>query len=196
LRADSGVADTAVASHRDAAGNTRLVAHVVRRAGATTADTALRAALRRMLPRHMVPQLFVDCDRIPRDARGGVDRTRLRSPFGAETTVRDIAPPRTESERWLARIWEEALAVSQVGMHDNFFDLGGSSLLCFRVIETAHRETGIRLSPRTFLLGNLEQVAAQLQEARGAPAATTATNTAEQGTGVMSRLKGMMGIRK
>ena len=71
-------------------------------------------------------------------------------------------PPTTVTEQMLARVWAAALSLDRVGIHDNFFALGGYSLLCFQVLSRIERETGHRLSPRVLLLDSLEQVAARL----------------------------------
>ena len=70
--------------------------------------------------------------------------------------------PSTPVEERVADILRILLGLGQVGANDNFFMLGGFSLLCFRLIERVQRDTGVRLSPRLLLLGTLEQAAAQL----------------------------------
>jgi acyl carrier protein len=61
-------------------------------------------------------------------------------------------------------LWREALSLEEVGVHDNFFDLGGHSLACIQVISRLETASGVRLDPRWLLLNTLEQVAAQLEE--------------------------------
>jgi hypothetical protein len=73
-----------------------------------------------------------------------------------------VMAPRTEAEKLLAGLWREALALPQVGRRDNFFDLGGHSLVCLQVVAQIEKRTGRKLSPRVLLLNTLEQVAAQL----------------------------------
>jgi hypothetical protein len=75
-------------------------------------------------------------------------------------------------------LWKEALGVARISIYDNFFDLGGHSLLCFRVIARIETETGQRISPRWMLLNNLEQVAAQLETRAAEPAAAAPSRTA------------------
>jgi hypothetical protein len=94
-----------------------------------------------------------------------VDRSKLVSPFAAEAAMRELISPRNAAEQMLADTWRAALGVDTIDVRDNFFMLGGSSLLCFRVIEHLKHQSGIALSPRVLLLGTLEQAAAQLASA-------------------------------
>jgi hypothetical protein len=115
--------------------------------------------MRDRVPEVMVPQLFVDTDEWPTGADGSLDIDELHP------TDSDDIPfqgPRSESEQLLAAIWQDDLDVGRVGVHDNFFALGGHSLLCFKVLSQVEQRTGARLSPRVMLLGSLEQTAIEL----------------------------------
>ena len=107
-----------------------MVAYTVPRPGHAATDTELRQALRRILPRALVPQLFVELEELPRAADGSIDRARLPAPFAA---AEEIVEPRNDAEKVLGEIWRKALGLSRVSVYDNFFDLGGHSLLCFQV---------------------------------------------------------------
>jgi acyl carrier protein len=141
------------------------VAWVVRKPGVEATDSELRAHLRELLPGQLVPRRFVELDELP-GGPGGVDRAALPSPFQDEG-ARTAAGPRTEPERLLATVWQEALSLPRVTVSDNFFDLGGHSLLCLQVVAQIEKRTGKRLSPRSLLLNTLEQLAAQLDGAGG-----------------------------
>jgi hypothetical protein len=124
-----------------------------------------------------------------------VDATRLPSPY-ARPALAYIAP-RTASEKLLARLFVEVLDVPRVGVHDNFFDLGGQSLLCLRVVDKIEKETHRRISPRILLLNTLEQAAAALDELNErAPEPTApAPGKAQEVTGVAVRVfKGLRGL--
>jgi acyl carrier protein len=108
----------------------------------------------------MVPRRVVELEELPGGTHG-VDRAALPSPY-QEAALH--AAPQTEAERLLAAVWQEALSLSRVGLNDNFFDLGGHSLLCLQVVSQIEKRTGKRLSPRTLLLNTLEQVASHLAE--------------------------------
>jgi hypothetical protein len=146
-------------------GERRLMAHIVNRPGEDYTHSELRRHLRALLPDHMVPRRFVEVDGLPRRGDGSVDRARLATVD--DDICIDATEPRTEGERLLASLWRDALGVTTVGVHDNFFDLGGHSLLCLQVIAQLEGRIGRRLSPRLLLLNTLEQVAAHLGAAVG-----------------------------
>jgi len=175
-----------------AAGAERLVAYFQLKPGESFTDSALRRHVRGELPEAMVPQLLVELEALPLDSSGHVDPSRLPSPLaGGEQN--DFVAPRTPLERRVATFFAETLGVARVGVYDNFFDLGGSSILCFRVIERIEREVGKRLSPRVLLLSSLEQVAAELSDstpqAPAAPSAARADDLALPGR-VLQKLQG------
>jgi len=111
-------------------GDRRLVAYVV----GDAAPGTLRAALRDRLPEHMVPASFVLLPALPLTPNGKIDRAALPAPEGVrpELAVSFVAP-RTREEQAVAAVWQEVLGVEKVGVYDNFFDLGGHSLLMVRV---------------------------------------------------------------
>jgi hypothetical protein len=144
-------------------GDQRLVAYLVPDPEEETTPTELRRFLRSILPEHMVPQHFVELDGLPLTPSGKVDRRSLPSPLGELDAREYDEPPDTEAEKLVAGIWEEILGTSGVGLHDNFFDLGGHSLLSLRAISRIESATGKRLSPRLMVLQTLEQIAAELE---------------------------------
>jgi len=98
--------------------------------GSVLTPAALRDDLRRRLPESMVPAVFVLLDALPVNPNGKVDRRSLPPPESVEQERRaEYVAPRGEVERTIAEIWQRALGVEKVGIHDNFFDLGGHSLL-------------------------------------------------------------------
>jgi len=122
----------------------RLVAYVVSEASVPAASTgegddtplseALRAHLRRHLPDYMQPATFVELDALPRTANGKVDRRALPEPESDRPELAAAyAAPSGETEAEVAAVWREALRVDRVGRDDNFFDLGGHSLLLVQV---------------------------------------------------------------
>ncbi|MCR3750885.1 non-ribosomal peptide synthase/polyketide synthase [Lentzea californiensis] len=121
-------------------GTHRLVGYVV---GAADADD-LRTRLKQRLPDYLVPSLFVLLDELPKTDSGKVDRRALPAPGATAGHGQDFVPPRTAAERELARIWAEALRVDRVGVHDNFFGLGGDSILSIQIVSRA-RQAGLEL---------------------------------------------------
>ncbi|MCP4659571.1 MAG: AMP-binding protein, partial [bacterium] len=117
----------------------QLVAYVVRDRETAELDTgAARAYLGESLPEYMVPAVFVPLDALPLTPNGKVDRAALRRlplPAEAARSRRDATheAPRTEAEQRIAEVWREVLGLDEVGIRDNFFDLGGHSLLLAEV---------------------------------------------------------------
>jgi Phosphopantetheine attachment site/AMP-binding enzyme C-terminal domain/AMP-binding enzyme len=158
------IAQAVVGVRELAPGDLRLIAWWVPKPGEGETDTDLRRHLRSLLPEHMVPQLFNEMESFPLTPNGKVDRKALPTPrraVAAETSA--FVQPRTQVERLLADVWSRSLRLPRVSVHDNFFSLGGHSLLCLEVIAEVERALGQRLSPRVLLLNSLEQVAAQLE---------------------------------
>jgi len=137
LSAHPGVRDAVTLARRDSPGDQRLVAYVVAAAPQVPATwtAELRAALKAKLPDFMVPAAFVPLPALPLLPNGKLDRVALPRPEagGAAAQSAPIALPRTEAERAIAGIWREVLGRPEVGIDDNFFDLGGHSLLLVRV---------------------------------------------------------------
>ena len=134
-----GVAQAVVAS-RQIAGETRLVAYAVLGDGLALDAGVLRGRLAARLPRHMVPSAFVILDALPITANGKLDRAALPDP----TIVGglDRRPPRTAREELICRLFGELLGVESVGLDDDFFALGGHSLLTIRLAARIRQETG------------------------------------------------------
>jgi amino acid adenylation domain-containing protein/non-ribosomal peptide synthase protein (TIGR01720 family) len=134
LRAGDGVGD-AVAVLTDLPGGPGLVGYVVpSRAASRPVDLdGLRASLHGRLPEYMIPSALIALDELPRTSNGKLDRRALPPPMSPATRAGDRAVPRTEAERRVLDIWREVLPVADIGIHDNFFDAGGHSLLLVRV---------------------------------------------------------------
>jgi acyl carrier protein len=145
----------------------QLVAHVVFGSGEAPTITQLRARLRETLPSYMVPSSFVVLDSLPLTPNGKVDRRALARMAEAQRGDEDgCVEPRTPLERRIAEAWKDALGVGRVSVHDNFFDVGGHSLLSMRVLARLEKELGVRLSPRELVFQTLGQLAAMLEEGR------------------------------
>jgi len=129
LRRHASVAGALVVVREDTPGDRRLVAYVA--GGAEPGD--LRAHLRATLPAHMVPSAFVRLETLPMTATGKVDPKTLPAPDYQPAAERHVAP-RTPVEEALAAIWGEVLGLPRVGVHDNFFEIGGHSLLAMRIV--------------------------------------------------------------
>ena len=108
----------------------------------------LRQFLRQKLPEYMLPASFMLLDALPLSSNGKVDRTALPLPNQLATAPdKQLVPARTPAERMLAEIWTDVLGIAQVGIHNNFFELGGDSILGIQVSARAH-QAGLALTPR------------------------------------------------
>jgi amino acid adenylation domain-containing protein len=137
----------------------RLVAYLSFREGDELTTSDVRRHLRRRLPEYMIPSLVVALDEVPLTPNGKVDRKALRNPFGEGAPVSSMRePPSPGLEQALADIWCDVLQAKQVGASDNFFDLGGHSLLTLRVVQAFEARTGRRIDPRQLFFQTLRQV--------------------------------------
>ncbi|MFL5541004.1 MAG: non-ribosomal peptide synthetase, partial [Longimicrobiaceae bacterium] len=145
-----GVAEAAVDARDDGQGGKRLVAWLVGDGGDRPGPAALRKHLRGRLPEAMVPSVFSWVGAIPRTSGGKVDRRALPDP-AAESPAAEPVAPRTGLEAKLAEIWADVLGVERVGVDDDFFDLGGQSLVASRLAARIRAELGREL-PLALLL--------------------------------------------
>ncbi|MFD8522277.1 non-ribosomal peptide synthase/polyketide synthase [Streptomyces capillispiralis] len=159
-------------------GHKRLVGYAVPRAGDLPAPAELRAFLARTLPDHLVPAAVVPLERLPLGATGKLDRRALPEPvWSAAPTTQDTRPPRTATEQTLAAIWAQVLGVPEVGATDNYFALGGDSILGIQIVSAARR-AGLALTPRhLFAHQTIAELAAEVDASPAGPA----TATADQG---------------
>ncbi|WP_319459346.1 non-ribosomal peptide synthetase [Micromonospora sp. RTP1Z1] len=130
LREQPEVAEAAVVVREDTPGDKRLTAYLV---GAAEHAT-LKAALKQTLPEYMVPAAFVTLDALPLTPNGKLDRRALPAPVVTREASVALVAPRDDTERLLAGIWSEVLGVATLGIDDDFFDLGGHSMLATQVV--------------------------------------------------------------
>ncbi|HTU64055.1 MAG TPA: condensation domain-containing protein, partial [Polyangiales bacterium] len=142
LRAHAHVSDAVVVARHDA-GNTRLVGYVALHEQADVRE-ALFAELRARLPEYMVPAQLVVLPELPLTASGKVDRRALPTP---ERSPQQQREPATKLEAQLLEIWRSVLSLPEAGVEDDFFELGGDSLLSLQIIARA-RALGLALTPR------------------------------------------------
>jgi nonribosomal peptide synthetase DhbF len=138
LLAQPGVAQAAVVARDTGAGSKRLIGYVVPRDAASLALDELQDALRQCLPEHMVPAALVELAALPLTANGKLDRRALPEPD--KSTSAPAAQPQSVTEVTVAAIWQGVLAVDAVGVADNFFDLGGNSLLLIQVLSRLRQQ--------------------------------------------------------
>ncbi len=157
------VGEAAVVPAKDEAGAVRLVAYVAPLdASAGDAVDELRRHAAEELPAAMVPASFVFLDALPRTTSGKVDRSRLPAPG----TGRPRSEPRTEMEKAVAELWREVLPSAEPGVHDNFYDVGGHSLLAVQVVDRIRTRLGVEVRGDALLLQSLGQLARNLEGER------------------------------
>jgi amino acid adenylation domain-containing protein len=150
-------------------GNKRLVAYVVLDPAAPPTIDELRNVLRAKLPEYAVPQTFMQLDALPLSANGKVDRSALPAIDNQKQQRRasDKVGPRTELEKTLARIWE-GLLPGPLSIQENFFEIGGNSLLAVRLMAQLRQELGLELPLATlFEKPTIELLAAAISETAG-----------------------------
>ncbi len=150
-------------------GDQRLVAYVVGRGGAEPSAADLRAYLGQKLPHYMIPSVFVPLPTLPLTPSGKVDRSALPDAIADGAPVPRLAPPTTATERFIAQIWCDLLDLPEVGVHDNFFDLGGHSLLGMRMVARLRDSFGADVSLRAlFESPSVAQLATLIDAGRAA----------------------------
>lgn len=143
LREHEHVGEAVVAGRKDQAGREHLVAYVVPKTTAIDM-AALQPFLGQRLPAYMVPATYMMLDSLPMNANGKLDRQALPEPKQMDPQI-SYAPPRNHTEQRLAEIWAELLGIKQVGIHDNFSDIGGDSIVGLQVVGRA-AQAGIRIT--------------------------------------------------
>ena len=167
LAGHPAVHECAVVAGAGTPGEQRLVAYLVQKPGVPAASQDdLRAYLETKLPAYMVPGAWVHLKALPLTASGKVDRCSLPAPEasrpGREET---FAAPETPAEEALAEIWREVLGLRHIGRHDNFFALGGHSLLMTQVLSRVREAFQAELPMRRFFEGpTISALAAAIEE--------------------------------
>src|SRR5271166_428145 len=137
LAQHTAVKECVVAVREGEGGDKRLVAYVVAKGpadGETELRESLKGHLKQSLPEYMVPADFVFLDTLPLTPNGKIDRKALPEPEGIDLFTQEYVAPRDPTEEILVGIWAEVLGRERVGIHDNFFDLGGHSLRATQVV--------------------------------------------------------------
>ncbi|MCW5556816.1 MAG: non-ribosomal peptide synthetase [Verrucomicrobiae bacterium] len=167
-------------------GEKHLVAYLIPAAGARLSDRALRTAMQEHLPEYMIPASFVVIEELPGTENGKVDRTKL-PPATPENTLRDeeFAEPKSPVESALTDIVKDLIRVGQLGVRDNFFLLGGHSLLGTQLIERVNKAFGVELSLLTvFEHPTVRDLAGRIEQAVLARIETMSEDKARELAGV------------
>jgi amino acid adenylation domain-containing protein len=149
-------------------GEKRLIGYVVAAPGVALRADQLREQLREQLPEYMVPAVFMELKKLPLTANGKVDRRALPALGITKQERKAFTAPRNTLEIALAKVWEELLGTSPIGVTDNFFDLGGNSLLAVRMVALVEKQFGKDIPLTTLFRGaTIEYMAQVLNEEDG-----------------------------
>lgn len=129
------VREAVVTVYGDTPADKRLVAYMVSELGSPVSDRLVRDYLKRRLPDHMVPSVFMWLEALPLNPNGKLDRRRLPAPVGERLLKEACHAPCDEMEKTMAGIWRDVLKTSNVGVDDNFFELGGNSFLSILAVD-------------------------------------------------------------
>ncbi len=168
------MAELIVRSHLDQAGERRLIAHYLPNSGVHVTVSELRKFARQVLAPDQIPKHFVEISGLTRSADGEIDRSVYTDPFA---TVDKYIPPVTATEKKLARIWADLLGNDRISRADNFFDIGGHSLVSIRAIVRVEKKLGVRLDQAKMALLTLEQIAHEIDQGSNGPTDQRSTST-------------------
>jgi len=148
LVAQVGVAQAAVLAREDGPGGRQLVAYVVPSDVTVSVDElVLRLGIAKLLPDYMIPSAFVVLEALPLTAHGKLDRRGLPAP---ERLAGGYRAPRTREEELICEIYSDVLKLERVGIDEDFFRLGGNSLLAMSMVSRVRSALGVELSIRVF----------------------------------------------
>lgn len=149
LRRHQGVRETVVTLREDSPAQKHLTAYLIPANGVPPGSEELHAFLKIKLPDYMIPEAFVVLDEFPMTPNGKVNRNALRPPApGSSALKENFAPPRTPVEEKLAGIWRDVMKRDQIGREDDFFAMGGHSLLAMRVLSRVRTTFNTSLTMR------------------------------------------------
>ncbi len=155
----TGIKHCTAACKSYSSSDTRLILYYIVKTNNIVSSANLREYLRKYLPDYMIPQHFIELENFPLTPSGKVDKSALPLPEDSNSTQKDHPELFTPDEAYLAQIWKKVLGQKVVRASDNFFEIGGHSLLSMSVIAQIRKETGLTVSPQSLLLQTLEQIA-------------------------------------
>ena len=165
-----------VVAREDTPGDKRLVAYVVPKEGETIDRANLKAFMREKLPSFMVPSAIVVLDKLPKNANGKIDRKALPMPSQTDSES-ELVAPRTPLEAKLAAAWQSVLGLEKVGVTDDFFELGGNSLLVMRLFSELEAIFEQRLPlVEIFVAPTIEKMAERIEAMIGEQPARSASD--------------------
>ena len=166
LREHESVTEAVVIALADQGNEKRLVAYVVTVPEASRNVSELRGYLKERLPDYMIPSAFVYLDALPLTSHGKIDRRALPAPDAERPALAEaFIAPQTPTEKGLASIWTRLLGINRVGINDNYFELGGDSLLATQLVSQLRGVFEVELPlVDLFLHPTLAELAASIEE--------------------------------
>lgn len=163
----TAIEQSVVVAREDEPGDKRLVAYIVHKTESPPSPEQLRSFLKQQLPDYMLPSAFIFLDTLPLTPSGKVDRLALPPPESSRPQLsKALVLPHTPAEKLLADVWAQVLGLEQIGVHDNFFDLGGDSIRSIEVCALA-KKAGLNVSVQQLFqhqtIYELARVAEQLE---------------------------------
>lgn len=150
LTACPGVREAVVVAREGTPGDKRLVAYIVAHPASEPTPASLRALLERQLPLYMLPAAYVMLPALPQTSNGKVDRNALPAPTYETQSRPGFEVPEGEVEQALAKVWRDVMRLEKVGRWDNFYELGGDSIVAMQIVSLA-RGQGIAIGVRDIL---------------------------------------------
>jgi amino acid adenylation domain-containing protein len=183
LSAHPAVREAVAILREDGGGEKRIVAYFVARDHSSPPPDELRNFLKKKLPSHMIPAQFVRLDALPRLPNGKIDRSTLPVPERSEFSPDKFLASRDKIEDDLIQIWEELLQTKPIGVRDNFFDLGGHSLLLAKLLRKIEHVFGKKLSmAAVFQQSTVEKLADLIRDRTSVPRPSRVLPIQPQGT--------------
>ena len=163
-----GIEDVFVELWAEVGDNSHLVAYYVTKKGSEISIDILRNDLALKLPNYMLPLYYMELESIPLTPNGKVDRKALPEPDFDRLFKNEYLAPRSELEKLIAKIWQEVLNREKVGIHDNFFEMGGHSLLAVQMVSRIRQALGVELPLRSlFENPTVAGLAAAIEQEKG-----------------------------
>jgi amino acid adenylation domain-containing protein len=156
-----GMKENVVIAREDAQGEKMLVAYCVTGTASGLDEQSLKLHLKEKLPDYMIPAAFVRMDILPLTSNNKVDRKALPDPVSLSSSVsKEYVAPKTITEKKLVGIWSSILKIEKIGIMDDFFEIGGHSMIAVTLIIKIEKEFGIRLPLATlFEQSNIQKLA-------------------------------------
>lgn len=167
-----GIKEASIKVQENASGQKRLVAYFA--SMPDLSKTFIFQELRKKLPHYMVPYELVRLERLPKLPNGKVDTNALL-PLKFDLSEKQISLPKSETEKQLTKLWEEILGIEQIGIDQNFFKLGGDSILSIQIVSKAREKKLPIEAQHIFEFQTIRELAAKLDIIESLPAVESPT---------------------